>query len=82
MVEKQKKMSDLPVDYLTQSPQFTQIGLDVFGPWDVCTQRTRAGLSESMRWVMMITHLATRAVLPPRPRLHLGFQCSTFVPHG
>lgn len=60
-VEKQK-MSDLPADRLTQSPPFTQVGLDVFGPWSICARRTRGGLSESKRWAVMFTCLVTRAV--------------------
>lgn len=52
-VEKQK-MSDLPADCLTQSPPFTQVGLDVFGPWSVCARCTRGGLSESKRWAVML----------------------------
>lgn len=55
-------MSNLPADRLTQAPPFTQVGLDVFGPWSVCAHRTRGGLSESKRWVVMFTCLVTRAV--------------------
>lgn len=53
-MEKQK-MSNLPADWLTQATPFTQIGLDVFGPWSVCARRNRGGLSESKRWVVMVT---------------------------
>ncbi|XP_071368507.1 uncharacterized protein [Centroberyx affinis] len=60
-MEKQK-MSDLPVDRLTQAPPFRHVGLDVFGPWDVCARRTRGGLSEAKRWAVMFTCLVTRAV--------------------
>ncbi|KAL4009520.1 hypothetical protein ACER0C_003372 [Sarotherodon galilaeus] len=60
-LEKQK-MSNLPADRLTQSPPFTQVGLDVFGPWTVCARRTRGGLAESKRWAVMFTCLVTRAV--------------------
>lgn len=55
-------MSNLPADRLTQSPPFTQVGLDVFGPWTVCARRTRGGLAESKRWAVMFTCLVTRAV--------------------
>ncbi|KAI3356593.1 hypothetical protein L3Q82_017793, partial [Scortum barcoo] len=34
-------MSDLPPERLTPSPPFTYLGLDVFGPWNVVTRRTR-----------------------------------------
>lgn len=56
------KMSNLPADRLTQAPPFSLVGLDVFGPWSVCACRTRGGLSESKRWVVMFTCLVTRAV--------------------
>lgn len=60
-MEKQK-MSNLPADRLTQVPPFTQVGLDVFGPWSICARCTRGGLSESKHWVVMFTCLVTRAV--------------------
>lgn len=40
-------MSNLLADWLTRAPSFTQIRLDVFGPWSFCARRTRGGLSES-----------------------------------
>nr|XP_054598158.1 uncharacterized protein LOC129163741 [Nothobranchius furzeri] len=60
-MEKQK-MSNLPADRLVQAPPFTQVGLDVFGPWTVSARRTRGGLFESKRWAVMFTCLVTRAV--------------------
>lgn len=57
-----QKMSNLPADRLTQTPPFTQVGLDVFGPWSVCARRTRGGLSESKLWAVMFTCLVTRVV--------------------
>lgn len=57
-----QKMSNLPADRLTQAPPFTQVGLDVFGPWSVSARRTRGGLSESKRWAVMFICLVTRAV--------------------
>ncbi|XP_026156468.1 uncharacterized protein LOC113126589 [Mastacembelus armatus] len=55
-------MADLPVDRLTQAPPFTHVGLDVFGPWNICIRRTRSGAVESKRWAIMFTCLGTRAV--------------------
>lgn len=55
-------MSDLPSDRLTQSPPFTRVGLDVFGPWNVCVRRIRGGFSKSRREAVMFTCLATRVV--------------------
>ena len=57
-----QKMSNLPADRLTEALPFTQVGLDVYGPRSVCAHRTRGGLSESKRWVVMFTCLVTRAV--------------------
>nr|XP_054601538.1 uncharacterized protein LOC129164687 [Nothobranchius furzeri] len=57
-----QKMSNLPADRLVQAPPFTQVGLDVFGPWTVSARRARGGLFESKRWAVMFTCLVTRAV--------------------
>lgn len=57
-----QKMSNLPVDRVTQVPPFTHVGMDVFGPWTVCARRTRGGLSEGKRWAVLFTCLVTRAV--------------------
>ncbi|KAI4885930.1 hypothetical protein NFI96_031189, partial [Prochilodus magdalenae] len=37
----EQKMADLPADRLSMEPPFTNVGLDVFGPWTVITRRTR-----------------------------------------
>lgn len=57
-----QKMADLPVDRLQPSPPFTSVGLDVFGPWEVVTRRTRGGSAESKRWAVLFTCMTTRAV--------------------
>nr|XP_055053880.1 uncharacterized protein LOC129439016 [Misgurnus anguillicaudatus] len=57
-----QKMSDLPVDRLAQEPPFTNVGLDVFGPWTIVTRRTRGGSSENKRWAVIFTCMSTRAV--------------------
>lgn len=31
----EQKMADLPLDRLTMDPPFTNVGLDVFGPWTI-----------------------------------------------
>lgn len=58
----QQKMSDLPSDRLEQSPPFTNVGLDTFGPWMVVTRRTRGGQANSKRWAILFTCLAIRAI--------------------
>nr|XP_023661283.1 uncharacterized protein LOC111840556 [Paramormyrops kingsleyae] len=58
----QQKMSDLPEDRLSQAPPFTHVGLDVFGPWNICMRLTRGRALENKRWAVMFTCLVTRAV--------------------
>ncbi|XP_061886479.1 uncharacterized protein LOC133637538 [Entelurus aequoreus] len=55
-------MSDLPVDRLRLEPPFSYVGLDIFGPWEVFTRRTRGGQANSKRWAVLFTCLCTRAV--------------------
>ncbi|KAK3102609.1 hypothetical protein FSP39_012632 [Pinctada imbricata] len=58
-----QKMSDLPVDRVTPGqPPFTSVGIDIFGPWEVVTRRTRGGSANSKRWAALFTCMATRAV--------------------
>lgn len=58
----EQKMADLPPDRLATDPPFTYVGLDVFGPWMVASRRTRGGLANSKRWVLIFTCLSIRAV--------------------
>ncbi|RXN13836.1 hypothetical protein ROHU_037202 [Labeo rohita] len=53
----EQKMADLPSDRLATDPPFTYVGLDVFGPWMVASRRTRGGLANSKRWVLIFTCL-------------------------
>lgn len=55
-------MADLPPERLDTSPPFTYVGLDVFGPWNVVTRRTRGGVAHSKRWAILFTCMSTRAV--------------------
>ncbi|XP_031755219.1 uncharacterized protein LOC116409808 [Xenopus tropicalis] len=57
-----QKMADLPPDRLRTDPPFTHIGLDVFGPWTVCSRRTRGGSADSKRWAVLFTCLNIRAI--------------------
>ncbi|XP_033979973.1 uncharacterized protein LOC117477426 [Trematomus bernacchii] len=57
-----QKMADLPADRLTPESPFTNVGLDVFGPWLVMTRRTRGGAADSKRWALLFTCMSTRAV--------------------
>ena len=58
----EQRMADLPPERLKTCPPFTYVGLDVFGPWTVTTRRTRGGLAENKRWVIMFTCMSSRAV--------------------
>lgn len=57
-----QKMANLPVDRLSTEPPFTNVGLDVFGPWSICSRRTRGGLAHDKRWAVLFTCMSTRAV--------------------
>ena len=58
-----QKMSDLPEDRVTPGlPPFSSVGVDIFGPWEVVTRRTRGGSANSKRWAALFTCMATRAV--------------------
>lgn len=57
-----QKMADLPPERLSSSAPFTYVGLDVFGPWEVLTRRTRGGAAQSKRWAILFTCMSTRAV--------------------
>ncbi|KAK7882975.1 hypothetical protein WMY93_029149 [Mugilogobius chulae] len=57
-----QKMADLPADRLSMEPPFTNVGLDVFGPWSVEARRTRGGLAHSKRWAVIFTCMTVRAV--------------------
>ena len=55
-------MANLPDDRLTPGPPFSSVGVDVFGPWQVITRRTRGGAAHSKRWAVLFTCLTTRAI--------------------
>lgn len=57
-----QRMADLPADRLEESPPFTYVGVDVFGPWSVVTRRTRGGQANSKRWAVLFTCLCIRAI--------------------
>ena len=57
-----QKMADLPIERLTPAPPFTYVGLDVFGPWQVTTRKTRGGAAQSKRWAVVFICLTIRAI--------------------
>ncbi|KAM4591910.1 uncharacterized protein PAE49_019480 [Odontesthes bonariensis] len=58
----EQKMADLPSDRLSTEPPFSNVGIDVFGPWSISTRRTRGGAANSKRWAVIFTCLSVRAV--------------------
>lgn len=58
----EQKMSNLPAERLNPGPPFTNVGVDVFGPWTISTRRTRGGIAENKRWAVLFTCLVSRAV--------------------
>lgn len=62
-VPEYQKMSNLPEDRLIPGqPPFSNVGVDIFGPWNIITRRTRGGAANSKRWAALFTCLVTRAV--------------------
>ena len=58
-----QKMADLPKVRLEScQPPFSYVGVDIFGPWEVVTRKTRGGAANSKRWGAMFTCLVSRAV--------------------
>ncbi|XP_036003032.1 uncharacterized protein LOC118566091 isoform X2 [Fundulus heteroclitus] len=57
-----QKMANLPADRLSTDPPFSSVGLDVFGPWNVSSRRTRGGFAQSKRWAVIFTCMSIRAV--------------------
>ena len=55
-------MADLPTDRTETPPPFTNVGLDVFGPWIIQTRKLRGGALNSKRWGLVFTCLNSRAV--------------------
>ncbi|KAK3107024.1 hypothetical protein FSP39_005438 [Pinctada imbricata] len=59
---REQKMADLPKDRLTPGPPFSAVGVDMFGPWQITTRKTRGGAAQSKRWAILFTCLTTRAI--------------------
>ncbi|XP_060919668.1 uncharacterized protein LOC132993709 [Labrus mixtus] len=55
-------MADLPADRLSTEPPFTNVSLDVFGPWMVSSRRTRGDPAQSKRWAVLFTCMSVRAI--------------------
>ena len=52
-----QEIADLPADRIEPAPPFTNVGVDVFGPWQIVTRRTRGGSASSKRWAVLFLSL-------------------------
>ena len=57
-----QKMADLPADQVSAAPPFSYVGLDVFGPWQICVRCTRGGLAHAKCWAVLFTCMTTQAI--------------------
>ena len=55
-------MADLPEERVTVAPPFTFVGVDVFGPFEVYSRKTRGCSSRAKRWAALFTCMVTRGV--------------------
>lgn len=55
-------MAHIPPDRSDTSLPFTNVGLDVFGPWEITTRRLRDGAANAKRWGLLFTCLSSRAI--------------------
>lgn len=55
-------MADLPPDCINMEPPFINVGLDVFGPWNVSARPTRGGHAFGKRWAVIFKCLSVRAI--------------------
>ncbi len=55
-------MADLPSDRVGTLPPFTNVGFDVFGPWNIQTRKLRGGAVNAKRWALIFTCSNCRAV--------------------
>lgn len=54
--------ADLTSDRLSMEPPFTNVGLDVFGPWTISAHHTRGGAVNGKRLAVIFTCLSIRAM--------------------
>ena len=55
-------MANLLPERVTPVPPFSNVGMDMFGPWTIATRRTRGGAAQSKCWEVIFTCLAIKAV--------------------
>ena len=57
-----QQMADLRPERSEVGLPFTNVGIDVFGPWAVQTRRTIGGEANSKRWGLAFLCMASRAI--------------------
>ncbi len=72
----QQRIANLPIQRLTPAPPFTFVGVDVFGPWQIITRRTRGGVACNKRWAVIFTCLTVR---PTHIELIQSLDTSSFI---
>ena len=55
-------MANLPPDRTETSPPFTNVGFDVFGPWEISMRRLRGDAANAKRRGLIFTCLSSRAI--------------------
>ena len=56
------RMADLPPERSEVGLPFTNVGIDVFGPWAVQTRRTIGGAANSKCWGLVFLCMASGAI--------------------
>ena len=55
-------MANLPSHRLETSPPFSNVGFDVFGPWEIATRRLRGCAANAKPWGLVFTCLSSHAL--------------------
>jgi hypothetical protein len=55
-------MADLPADRTETHPPFTNVGMDVFGPWHIQVKKLRGAAANAKRWGLVFTCLSSRGI--------------------
>jgi len=55
-------MANLPPDRTETSPSFTNVGFNVFGPWQISMRRLRGGAANTKCWGLIFICLSSRAI--------------------
>ena len=56
-----QQMGELQDSQLSPAPPFSFVGVDAFGPWEVCVRKTRGGSADSKRHAIIFVCKSSRA---------------------